>query len=53
MSSQKSELIEGIITKDAIIMEQELSDELRDLRTRGDSSQQVVHVLGKSFDQVI
>ena len=38
MDSQQrpqSEMIEGIITKDAIILEQELSNELRDLQDNG------------------
>lgn len=49
-----SEMIEGIITKDAIILEQELSNELRDLRDNGaENSQQIMQTLGKSFDEVI
>ena len=34
-AAPSSEIIEGTITKDAIILEQELSNELRDLQNRG------------------
>lgn len=51
--TEKSEMIEGIITKDAIILEQQLSNELRDLRSKGDDGKEVMQALGKSFDQVI
>ena len=49
-----AEMIEGIITKDAIILEQELSNELRDLKDNGNTvSQEMIQTLGKSFDEVI
>ena len=48
-------MIEGIITKDAIILEQELSNDLRDLwdSDNENNSQQVIQTLGKSLDEVI
>lgn len=54
-TAPSSEIIEGTITKDAIILEQELSNELRDLRSKGseDNGQQMMQALGKSFDEVI
>lgn len=43
---------EGIITKDAIILEQELSDELKIIQNEGDGHK-MMKALGKSFDEVI